>query len=204
LYRESLIYHENNNNTTMVNIAEKEQTGEYFMDATGGLFLNSISGAPTTIGGTLNVIGASFTSYTKTTDLAVDAVDGTNAVAVGAASIDEVNGWVTFMETGAGNPRIAATYLDGSHLTTLTSGGSPFNTAVGTTQYQNAAETIYVWTDGNALYVTSKGVMLATLTPTVSLGAPFAFAISASGKYVALLGQDTDTKKVHLTIWQGS
>jgi hypothetical protein len=153
----------------------------------------------------VKVVGdGSFTTYTQTTDAVVDSADGTNAVAVGAAALDETNGWVTFMETGVGNPRIAACKLDGTGLVTLTSGGSPFNTAVGVFQYASAGDTSNVWTDGNALYVSSKGVLLATLAPTVSLGAPFAFAISATGKYVCLLGQDTDAKKVHLTVWTGS
>ena len=115
------------------------------------------------------------------------------------------NGWVNFMENGTGNPRIASVKLDGTGIVTLESNGNPNSLAVASSPSQNASGTVQVWYDGTNLYISSNAVLLYGATPP-NVGAPnLGFAISASGKYVAVVGPDgLDSKKAHLVVYQGS
>ena len=147
-----------------------------------------------------------FSAYTKLTDVTLDGVDQANAINVTAASIDEVNGWAYFIENGTGNDRLVACKLDGSGIATLYSGGSPFNLGMGPTPLQSVGGTISVWADGNDnYYVAKKGALLLTINTSDINPSVVGLAISASGKYILIVGgNSSDTKKAQLQIWKGS
>jgi hypothetical protein len=147
-----------------------------------------------------------FTAYTKTTDVTLDSVDQSNAINVTGASIDEINGWVSFIEDGTGNDRLVTCKFDGSSLATLYSGGSPFNLGLGPSARQTNGGTIQVWADGNAnYYVSCNGALITTIVTTDVNASVVGLAISITGKYIAIIGgNSSDTKKAQLLVYTGS
>lgn len=164
--------------------------------------------------GVISAIGpdGSFTTYTKITDVLLDQSDQTNVVLVTAGAIDEVNGWVYFEEAQApdpsgltGNPRIGACKLNGSGFVTFNPYHDPHALGIGPVEHQSGGRTIQVWQDGTYLYVTSKGALLNQISLGTIIMPNIGFAISITGKYIAVVGPDgTDQKKARLQVYQGS
>ena len=145
-----------------------------------------------------------FTTYTKVHDVVVDGAGLTNPINVTAASIDETNGWVTFIENGTGNDRLVTCKFDGTSKATLYSGGSPYNLGLGPNVCQSAGGTIQVWADGNDnYYVSSKGALIHTINTSGILASDVGLAISITGKYVFIVG-DNGSQEARFQIWQGS
>jgi hypothetical protein len=152
------------------------------------------------------VLDGVYNTYTKITDVTLDGVDQANAINVTAACVDEINGWVTFIENGTGNDRLVTCKLDGSSLATLYSGGSPFNLGLGPIACQTSGGTIQVWADGNDnYYVSCKGVLVQTINTSDINASVVGLAISVYGKYIIIVGGNgSDTKKAQLQVWRGS
>jgi len=164
------------------------------------------------IGGNLAVTGTisgvstdgTYTTYTKVHDVVVDGAGLTNSINVTAASIDETNGWVAFIEDGTGNDRLVTCKFDGTSKATLYSGGSPYNLGLGPSVRESAGGTIQVWADGNDnYYVSSKGALVHTINTSGINPSAVGLAISITGKYIFIVG-DNNSKEARFQIWQGS
>jgi hypothetical protein len=183
-----------------VGIKILEDSSEIGYDSPSHNVILLLNGASLTAG----TKDGTFTTYTKVHDVVVDGAGMTNPINVTAASIDETNGWVTFIENGTGNDRLVTCKFDGTSKSTLYSGGSPYNLGLGPNVCQSAGGTIQVWADGNDnYYVSSKGALIHTINTSGILASDVGLAISITGKYVFIVG-DNGSQEARFQIWQGS
>ena len=152
-----------------------------------------------------------FITYTKITDVILDNVDSTGDISMQTGMfIDELNSWIYYVSNYnlnfSGSPLLGACKIDGSFHVDLINAQSEENAEVDSilNRYLIYANLSPV---NQFSGLVSNGAILSILDVSLSINSSlgFLYAISKSGKYIAIIGADANnSKRRHLVVFQGS